>query len=142
MPIDQTFANSSVDPNVSQLINGYVISRDALPPCNCGTSARVCNGTLRACRRSTSPDGGVYTKLDRGGFLGFDYDSKMTELNTISSDILNKITTKKNFIDNPPDPTDPNLSELLEKASEDIGMMALVLEELAYYKTQIQIDLA
>jgi hypothetical protein len=144
MSIDQTFANSADDPAVTNLIQDYITSRDQLPVCNCGTATRKCTGNsiTSACRQTISPDGGVYTKLDQGGFLNFDYQTKLNELNTVFDNILNEISIKKNFIANPPNPQDPNLPALIEENEDDIARMGLTLEELSIYVTQIRIQLA
>lgn len=136
MEINQSFADSAIDPAVKQQIEGYLNDKD-LPLCNCNPSQKVCNGT-KACL----PNGGVYTKLDRDTVLEFDFGATLNNLNSRFDSILDKITEKKSFIADPPDPEDPDLEEETQKATDDIERLTQVLNELTYYTTQLKILLA
>ncbi len=146
MDIDQEFANSANDPAIMTVINEYIDSRDSLPACNCsGTSESPCSGsTLRACRKVVSPNGGVYTKLDQNGGLGSEAFNQtvLDDMETNYNMVLSKITEKKIFIENPPDPQIPDLAAKMLAAKNDIDRMAFVLEELSFYITQLRIHLA
>ncbi len=136
MEINQTFADSANDADVTDQINGYLADRD-LPPCNCSPSQKVCKGTS-AC----IPNGGVYTKLDRDAVLEFDFQATLDNLNSRFNSILSLITDKKTFIEDPPDPNDPDLDEQIQYATDDIDRLTQVLNELTFYTTQLRIHLA
>lgn len=136
MEINQAFADSAIDPAVKQQIEDYLVDKD-LPLCNCNPSQKVCNGT-RACL----PNGGVYTKLDRDTVLEFDFGATLNNLNSRFDSILAKITEKKSFIEDPPNPEDPDLELRTQEATDDIDRLTQVLNELTYFTTQLRIHLA
>ncbi len=146
MDINQEFANSVNDPTVRGLMNEYVSSRDEkVFPCNCGgTTTKRCIGVLRTCIQTNAPEGGVYTKLDQTGGIDFraSHTALLNDLNAKYYTILNKISEKKIFIEDPPHPEDPDLQVKMENAKDEIEKMALVLNEISYYINQIKIDLA
>lgn len=136
MEINQTFADSANDAAVTQLITDYLGDRD-LPLCNCNPSQKVCKGS-NAC----IPNGGVYTKLDRDTVLEFDFAATLANLNSRFDSIIDKISEKKSFIEDPPDPNDPELDEQIQEATDDIERLTQVLNELTFYTTQLRIHLA